>query len=138
MDQTSVEEALNFEPEIGYRAVWEDDSDLTVVLQEATRPGTTYTLTIERVAADSDGLTMIEAFTISFNGTGSTGDPRDLNNLWLQVSVLMAAAWVAVLALLLWSRRGVKHLRTNIRQLALQVERLSDSAPSDEIKGYHR
>ncbi len=58
-------------------------------------------------------------------------------NLWLQIIILLAGGLVVALTLLFWSRRGVRKLRVNLRQLALQVEELNN-APPEKINVYHR
>ncbi len=96
-------------------------------------------LTIDRTAADSEGMTLAEAFTFGFNTVGPGGGTLTFSNLWLQLVMLLAASWVVIVALLFWSRKGIKRLRLNIRQLATQIEELSTiSSTPGEIKVYHR
>ncbi len=139
MNRTSVEEALDIEPHLPYTTSWTDDANLTVVLQEAPQAGSAYVLLIDWTAADSEGTTLAEAFAFHFSGVGGEGETLTFGNLWLQIVMLLAAAWVVVVSLLLWSRRGIKRLRLNVRQLATQIEELN-SKPSTpgEIKVYHR
>ncbi len=137
MNRTSVEQALHIAPHLPHLMAWEDDSNMSVLLQETAQSDTTYTLAIGDAAADSEGTTLAKTFTFTFNGTGTTGDPLGSGNLWLQVSVLLAVGWVAILSLLLWSRRGLRHMRMNMRRLALQVDELNN-APPEKINVYHR
>ncbi len=96
-------------------------------------------LTIDRTAADSEGITLVEAFTFSFNRVGPGGGTLTFSSLWLQLVMLLAASWIVVVALLFWSSRGIKRLRLNIRQLATQIQELSTrSSTPGEIKVYHR
>ncbi len=84
-------------------------------------------------------MTLAEAFTFGFNKVGPGGGTLTIGNFWLQLIMLLAAAWVIVLDLFFWSRRGIRRLRLNMRQLATQIEE-SSSRPSapEEIKVYHR
>ncbi len=141
MDRTSAESALHIEPDILYSTSWTDDSILTVVLQEVTQAELTYVLTIDETAADTEGIALEEPFTFSFSGVdpGGGGGTLTTSNLWLQIIMLLAAAWVVVVGLLFWSRRGIKRLRLNVRQLATQIEELnSRPATPGQIEVYHR
>ena len=128
MDRASVNQALRFNPGIAHLATWQDDSNLTIVLQEDPVPSILYTLTIDRTAANAKGTPLAEDFSFGFIRIGGMGDLGVSPNMWLPLSLLLAAGLITVAGLHLWSRRGTRQIRQNMRQLALRLEELNSAS----------
>ena len=128
MDRASVSQALSVEPRIAYQTTWADDSNLTVVLQEASQPDLAYTLTIAASAVDTEGTPLTEAFAFGFIGIGVMEDTAVVPDVWLRVSLLLAAGLVTVAGLYLWSRRSTQRVRHGMRQLASRLEELNSAS----------
>jgi hypothetical protein len=68
MDQTSVEDALHFEPKAGCGELsWNaDGTKLDCLITEALPPATTFTVTLDASASSEDGVPLDEAFISTF------------------------------------------------------------------------